>query len=208
MHLELPGLAVDAPDQAVVWRGRIESLQFGVQVPSDLSQSTVIGQLTVSLDGLPVGVLRFKLKVAAAEQPVGDLQPAGHFAKRYRKAFISYSSEDRAEVLKRVQMLKANGIDFFQDILSLEPGQRWEAALYREIGDCDVFYLFWSTSAKHSPWVQKELQYAWDRKAGSDERPPEIMPIPLEGPPIPVPPDYLGHLHFNDALLPHIRVAE
>lgn len=61
--------------------------------------------------------------------------------------------------------------------------------------------LFWSQKAKESTWVLKEVNYAIDRKRGDDQAPPEIYPVILEGPPVPTPPEGLGHLHFNDSLI-------
>src|SRR5262249_26629415 len=100
------------------------------------------------------------------------------------------------------------GMSVFQDVLDLEPGDRWERELYREIDDCDVVLLFWSRAAAESPWVAKEIDYALARKQGQDDRPPDIEPVPIEGPPIPTPPEKLRHLHFNDALLAHIAAAQ
>jgi hypothetical protein len=57
----------------------------------------------------------------------------GDSAKQYRKAFLSYATADRAEVLKRAQALKAAHIEFFQDLLHLEPGERWQRRLFEEI---------------------------------------------------------------------------
>lgn len=119
----------------------------------------------------------------------------------YKKAFISYASPDRKEVLKRVQMLELSGIKFFQDLLSLNPGERWERALYREIDGSDVFFLFWSSDAKKSEWVMKEVDYALKRKGNSDFAPPEIIPVIIEGPPLVSPPPELAHLQFNDHLI-------
>ena len=121
--------------------------------------------------------------------------------QRYREAFISYSSKDRDEVLKRVQMLARFQINYFQDVLSLAPGARWEKELYRHIDSCDLFLLFWSSASKASPWVIKEVQYALDRWEQSGTEIPEIVPVLIEGPPVPLPPEHLSHLHFNDQLL-------
>ena len=128
-------------------------------------------------------------------------------AIRYRRAFVSYSSQDRAEVLRRVQAFRIAGLSVLQDVLDLKPGERWERALYHEIDVCDVFLLFWSHAAAASEWVAKEIAYALALKAGSDDRPPAIQPVPIEGPPVPPPPETLRHLHFNDALLAQIQTA-
>ena len=109
--------------------------------------------------------------------------------------------------LRRVQAFRIAGISVFQDVLDLDPGQRWERALYREIDLCDVFLLFWSRAAAASEWVAKEIDYALNRKRGDDERPPAIQPVPIEGPPPTPPPAALRHVHFNDALLTHIKAA-
>jgi hypothetical protein len=67
-------------------------------------------------------------------------------------------------------MLKALRMSYFQDILALDPGDRWEQQLYRHIDQADLFLLFWSSAAHESEWVRKEVRYALSRK-GSDDAP-------------------------------------
>lgn len=100
-----------------------------------------------------------------------------------------------------MQGLAVSGITVFQDILNLEPGDRWEQELYRNIDECDLFLLFWSTAAKESPWVHKEVLYALERQGSDGLRSPEIIPVIIEGPPLVPPPPELQDLHFNDKLL-------
>jgi len=99
------------------------------------------------------------------------------------------------------------GIEVFQDVLSLNPGDRWEQELYREIDRADVFFLFWSKATEESQWVLREINYAVKHKGGDEAAPPEIMPIPLELP-IVKPPKSLAHLHFNDPILPAIQTSK
>src|SRR5262249_46560989 len=158
----------------------------------------------VAVDGVPAGHVKFKLTITeqalrSETEPRPELLGIG--AHRYQQAFISYASPDRTEVLKRVQMLARLRIKYFQDLLSLEPGDRWEQELYRHIDRSDLFLLFWSKSARESTWVRKELLYALDRKRTDEFAPPEIVPVPIEGPPPVPPPEELAHLHFNDQLL-------
>ena len=212
LHFELsmPGLEIDDPVQSLVWTGRPQSAQFGVSVPPDRAQGTVIGTVTVSRRTVPIGHLKFKLAVTA-DARVGaagetgtaapDPEPRGDAAQRYARAFVSYASSDRRKVLERVQMLGALGIHYFQDVLDLEPGERWERKLYERIDDCDLFLLFWSSAAKESEWVRKEIDCALARKGGDELAPPEIRPVILEGPPIVPPPPELSHLHFSDRLI-------
>jgi hypothetical protein len=75
--------------------------------------------------------------------------------------------------------------------------------LYRQIDRCDLFLLFWSQAAKDSEWVRREVKYA----LGLGKRVPEIRPVVVEGPPVPLPWDELAHLHFNDRLLSMLAVA-
>lgn len=103
-------------------------------------------------------------------------------------------------MLARVQMLRLFGIDYFQDVLKLEPGQRWAQELYRHIDSCDLFLLFWSKAARKSRWVMKEARYALERKAGGDDAPPDIHPVIIEKP-APMPPRHLRHLHFSDPVV-------
>jgi uncharacterized protein YjbI with pentapeptide repeats len=207
LHVEVCGLTIGEPDATLVWRSRPIVAQFEVSVPANTMLSEKIGHVRFAVAGLPVGTLRFKITLAAPHMATLDPEPREANVVRYRTAFASYSSEDRGEVLKRVQGAKRAGLEVFQDVLDLEPGQRWERELYRHIKDCDVFLLFWSRAAAASEWVAKEIAYALECQAGLDDNPPAIEPVPIEGPPPPEPPSVLRHLHFNDALLTHIQAA-
>lgn len=212
LRLEMPGLAVAEPDAFVVWRrGGLASVQFEVEVPADATgdaAGNATGRVRFAIDGVPVGTMRFQVAIAAAGAPAVDATQSEARAERYRQAFVSYASKDRAEVLRRVQAFRIAGLKVFQDVLELDPGDRWERRLYEEIDRCDVFLLFWSNAARDSIWVGKEIDYALARKGGHGERPPAIQPVPIEGPPIVPPPESLRGLHFNDALLPHIAAAD
>jgi TIR domain-containing protein len=202
VQLSMPGLLVDQPVQQLRWADRAEAVQFVVSVPDDLGDDGVIGSVTVSQQGIPIGSLRWRQPIDRAPTESEEQEPQGQWVTRYRKAFISYATRDRPEVLKRVQLLGTLGIDFFQDVLSLDPGQRWEQELYRQIEECDLFLLFWSTAAKESDWVRKEALEALRLAvaSGESER-PTVGPVLIEGPPVPLPWPELAHLHFNDKLL-------
>lgn len=213
--LRMPGFEVDEPVQSLVWEGEPESVQFGVTIPETCKPgSSIIGTVTVSYLSVPIGHVKFKFKICAPQETAvaaaekTTMQAPSQGFVRYRQAFISYASEDRAEVLKRVQMLKTMNIEVFQDLLSLEPGDRWERELYKHIDESEVVFLFWSSAAKNSEWVAREVRYALQRKGGNDAALPEITPVILEGPPIVPPPDYLGDVHFNDVLLYLIKAEE
>jgi serine/threonine protein kinase len=198
-HLSMPGLKLDEPVKQLVWKGEPSSVHFRLAVPVGLSTASVVGTVIVSQANAPVG--HFKFKIEISDSPLTFSSAVAHAsvdAHFYKKAFVSYAAQDRPEVLKRVQLLPRLNIKVFQDVLSLEPGALWEKEVYRHIDESDLFLLFWSSAAKHSSQVMKEVNYALSRKGENDFAPPEIVPVIIEGPPPPTPPDELSHLHFND----------
>ncbi|MGD9497668.1 MAG: EsaB/YukD family protein [Armatimonadota bacterium] len=207
-ELVLRELTVRDPVQEITWGGQYSLASFEVDVPTNARPGAHIGTVLISQDAVPIGEIRFKLSIVttmdedAASRRCSWLDPVGR-ARRYEMAFISYASKDRTEVLRCVRMLPAAGIRFFQDVLELEPGDRWERELWRHIDESDVMFLFWSTAARESEWVEKEWRYALEHK-GDDH----IRPIIIEGPPPPLPPDELKNLHFDDKLLYVLRASE
>ena len=198
---------LDDAHAMTIWRGQPAPVTFEVRVPEAQRLGVTTGRLLVSWDGLTIGDIRFQVdvvEVVAAHEPLA-LEPSGISAQRFEHAFISYASSDRVEVLKRVQGLRLAGIQCFQDVLDLEPGQRWERELYRRIDDSDLFYLFWSRAARDSEWVRKEVAYALQRRGDDEEGRPLIKPIPLEAPSSAPPPPELAHLHFDDVILFYIE---
>jgi len=204
VHIQLEETQFESPIQHIVWRGRPCYVAFTTRAPREVPNDSLVGTVTISREGVPIGSIIFKIKIIKVRQSGQSpepLRPAGERARRYKMAFISYASPDRTEVLKRIQMLRLARIRYFQDVLRLEPGDRWEQKLYLHIDKSDLFLLFWSTNAKESKWVLKEVRYAVKRKGSDEFAPPEVMPVIIEGPPVPKPPDDLAHLHFNDYLI-------
>ncbi len=199
--LEGRGLSVDQEMQLLVWRGEPCACQFTLVAPADSAGQTFHPRVLVLVNSVPVGSLTFALKVAKQVAAASEIRLLGDRARRYDYAFLSYASPDRAEVIKRAQGLKVGGTRFFNDLLSLEPGERWERRLYQEIDRCDVFYLFWSSKAKELRWVMRETEYALARRAASDDGNPDIIPVIIEGPPPPTPPESLKDIHFNDSMI-------
>jgi hypothetical protein len=194
------GLQTDQERQSIIWRGEPCVCQFTVSVAASAAGRTFHPRVLVLVDSVPGGSLTFALKVTQ-EAAAAGIELRGDRARRYAYAFLSYASPDRAEVIKRAQGLKAGGTNFFNDLLSLEPGERWEKRLYEEIDRCDVFYLFWSSQAKDSEWVLREAEYALARRAASQDGIPDIIPVIIEGPPPAARPDSLKDIHFNDSLI-------
>jgi hypothetical protein len=209
VELESRDLAIDEPVQRFIWKGGPHGCSFVVSLPPDAAGRSFPIRARISIEAVPVGSLCFSIKATATSDIAGQaLRIRGDWAKRYERAFLSYASPDRAEVLKRTETLSILGIGYFQDILSLEPGERWQRRLFEEIRKCDLFLLFWSSHAARSEWVIREAEFALNCKAVSAEDMPDIAPVVLEGPPLPPPPDSLKHLHFDSALRHLIAAVE
>ena len=202
-ELKMKDAVIAEPIRTMIWNGYTESVAFDVKIPGNFTKNSQIGKVVISQNTVPIGMIIFRIKIQKIEDKIPTRPkplPIGE-AKIYKYAFVSYASEDRKEVLRRVQMLSLLKIDCFQDIIGLDPGDRWEKKLYQKIDEADVFFLFWSNAARNSQWVRKEISYAIQRKQGIDENPPEIIPVIIEGPPVPAPPSELKHIHFNDKMI-------
>lgn len=207
-RLSMEGLEIDNPQQSRVWTGRTISVQFGVKVPKDSEPREMFGLVVICADTMPVGHFRFKFEIVRSIAEASGIPLHVDSIERYNKAFVSYAHEDRAEVLKRVQMLSILKQKYFQDFITLRPGDKWEPSIYEAIDRSDVVYLFWSTAASGSEFVKKEILRAVERRAGDENAPPAIYPVIIEGPPPADPPAELSFLHFDDKFSYWIFAAE
>ena len=119
-----------------------------------------------------------------------------------QSAFASYASEDRIDVLGRLEGLKKGlkNLEIFIDVITLRSGEDWENKIDAFINTSDIFYLFWSSAAAKSTWVDKEWRLALEKKGIEF-----IDPFPLESPQLVPPPPELGKLHFNSIYLNYIN---
>jgi hypothetical protein len=179
------------------WSERLEYVAFAVRFPKRIAPRTCRPVVRLFVNGVPTGLLRLKIEVT---RETSDEKPSSvvETAHPYRKVFTSYSSQDRLEALRFIQGLKAMHADVFADVLSLRAGQNWASELEKEIRISDAFFLLWSTNAKNSEWVLREVHAALASREASGL--PEIVPIILEGPPVVPPPPGLEHIHFYDPL--------
>lgn len=143
-----------------------------------------------------------RLKIARTMFGTSDARPVAERLHR-QKAFLSYSSSDRTEVLKRAQGMRAAQIEVFQDVLSLDPGERCKQQIFKRIDESDIFLLFWSQAARDSKWVLKEATLRPQAQEEVRVGPPEFVPVVLEGPP----PVWLSHIRFNDPVCYFLAAA-
>jgi HEAT repeat protein len=196
VQITIEDFGVDGLTETIYWSGEagaeVGNCTFPIVVPPDAAPGVHFGQTSFRVGDLPISRLAFGLEVGA---PVAAVVDVTSREARFRRAFASYSSDDRARVIARVQgMLKIlPELDIFLDVLSLRSGERWEARITEEILSRDAFLLFWSLAASQSTWVEREWKTALQHK-GLDA----ISPVPLDPPTVAPPPSELAALHFWD----------
>ena len=182
-----------------MWTGEIGRATFVLEVPTDATKGAHVGSASIRINGCQMARMSFVLHVG--EPRIDNTVLESHLT-RHRRGFASYASDDRGDVLTRVQGMEAAGLQVFVDVINLRSGQYWEPEITRRIGEADVFYLFWCRHAILSEWVDKEWRLALKLK-GLDF----IDPVPLEGPQHATPPSELAGKQFNDPLLEFIAGA-
>jgi TIR domain len=95
-----------------------------------------------------------------------------------RGVFLSYSRANEDVVTIAAKLLKAGGATVFQDVVNIEYGANWQAALSVAIKRCERVLVFWSAAAATSEWVEREWRAAL--KAGK-----RIVPMLLDKTPLP-----------------------
>lgn len=193
--VELPGFQLDEESDTMYWNGDEEPIgncTFGVTVPPDAAFGTHLGKVSLWLSSLRIAKLNIALVVGAEGAGVQDMILDEH---RERTAFASYASEERFQVLARIQGMQkmVPDLHIFLDFMSIRAGEDWQNRLSDEIADCDLFLLFWSIAASRSQWVQREWQTALATKGLE-----AINPVPLQPPSVAPPPPELASLHFSD----------
>ena len=201
VRLNVDGLKVKGAAQSLLWDGEPGNVSLVVSAPADAAPGPHAASARLLAGGIHVGELNFLLTVALNE--VASEPREAQVQKRLcRSAFASYATSVRAEMLARVQGIKAVApdIDIFVDALSLRAGQDWKARVEAEVLARESLLLFWSPHARDSRWVHHEWRFALSRKGLG-----AIAPVPLADPRDAPPPRELRALHFNDAYLPYIE---
>ncbi len=199
VNVNIEGLTIEDPEDTILWEGEVGNASFAVSVPKEFQEGPRQGQALIYVNGLRLARVNFVVSVGRLAP---ERQTLASHEERFHKAFASYASKDRDEVLARVQGMNiaAPHMDIFIDVLSLRSGQDWKSELERVIPASDVFYLFWSENALESEWVELEWRCALKAR-GIDF----IDPVPLISPEKAPPPKELASKHFNDWTLAFIR---
>jgi hypothetical protein len=202
VRLQIPDFVVHDDEDIIVWDGAMGNATFPVTVSRDVTRGQHAGTVGFWVGGVQIAKLHFILDVRGTDSPRGELKTRGRL---YRSAFASYTSEDWAAVLARVQGIKKvlPSLDVFLDVLSLRSGENWAERLLAEIRRRDTFYLFWSAAASCSEWVEREWRAALEHRGLEF-----INPVPLVPSRVAPPPKELATLHFNDPEVEYLEIRK
>jgi len=202
LKLGIKNLNIEEEIRTIEWKGTPQNTMFSVSIPSTVDNRNCLGTLSIFYQGMVISIISFNMII----DKVGDKNkeyfpiPIERFTPK--TAFASYSSKDKKDVLSRIQGMKKilPNLDIFIDLISLQSGEIWEETLYEHVPNKDIFYLFWSTSASKSKWVEKEWKLALEKRGLN-----YINPVPLEEPKYAPPPKELSSLHFSDMYLSYLK---
>lgn len=89
------------------------------------------------------------------------------------KIFVSYSTKNLPWVDKLCEGLSSKEVNVFVAEYSVNPGEVLTERIKKELTECDLFLLIWSSDAKQSEWVPQEIGIAEGMKK-------TILPIVLD----------------------------
>jgi hypothetical protein len=197
--IAIDGLDIRDPVDTLVWDGVPTNTSFIIHVPMNAKRDLFAGTAVIGYQGLAIGKLVFLISVS--DRVMSEYSDCSAHSLYPKSAFASYASDNRDEVLSRIQGMKkvAPDLDVFLDVFSLRSGDNWQEKLERHVPTKDTFYLFWSRAAARSEWVEREWRLALSRRGLS-----YIDPVPLEEPDTVPPPKELNVLHFSNGYLAYI----
>ena len=195
--LTSPDAAVESGSETQLWLGETLVFSFRFRLPEDYAKKQADFTCEVLFDGIHVTRLYFTVRLNAPPAPVRPLR------RDTKKAFVSYSHQDKQQVVDRLLSLQtaAPKLRFWMDSQSMQAGDLWRSEIRTAIRSADSFLLFWSRHAKASSEVEKEWRYALQLTQDKKEKAQGtgfITPVPLESPSACPPPAELAELHFGD----------
>lgn len=190
--------AVAEGSETLLWSGEALDFQFRFSLPEGYAKKQADFSCNILFDGIHITRLYFSIAVNSAKTV-----PVKFVRKDSKKAFVSYSHKDKQRVVEQLYAIQsvAPKLKFWMDSQSMAAGDSWRPAIVTAIKSADVFLLFWSLSAKESPEVRKEWEYALALEQAPKRRRNGarfISPVPLDDPKDCPPPAELSDLHFGD----------
>ncbi len=196
---EMPGFRFNPPRQVMLWLEDWHRADFRMQAnpagPHFNPGSTAVGRVRFFVGPVLIGETNLATYVVDSDAPIETPPKVQASAQPYRNIFISYAHRDTALVEEIEKHIATLGDRMLRDVYDLRSGEDWNARLLELIEMADIFQLFWSHSAKDSPYVEQEWRHAL-----AQNRKYFIRPVYWEDP-MPRPPDELAHLQFDSLKL-------
>ena len=145
--------------KSVIWQGSFTKCSFDYFVPKDIEVGELSCVAMLTVNGIPVGEMRFITRIVDAPR---QLNPE-IIAHKYNKVFISYSHQDESKVKFLHEGLAMGGVPHFFDRSYLKPGDIFPLVIQDYINSADLFILCWSENAAQSEYVKKERVLALER---------------------------------------------
>ena len=183
--------------KSVVWQGSFTKCSFDYFVPKDIDVDELSCVALLSVNGVPVGEMRFITRIVDAPR---QLNPE-IIAHKYSKVFISYSHQDESKVNFLHEGLELGSVPHFFDRKYLKAGDVFPQVIQDYINSADLFILCWSENASKSEYVDKERRQALER-AFPQVKPEQdaklrIYPMSIE-PRAELPSDMKDNYHFGE----------
>jgi twitching motility protein PilT len=187
LQLRIDGLLPGTPTQRLAWRAQPTRARFEFTVPPRARPGAHAARVRLAVSGLPIGELGFVLNVSPSAPPGAPLEDTQAARRMLQSAYAAYAHTDRDEVHACAQALQrvAPGLDLFLDAPNLRSHERWRERIEREVGRRERLFLFWSSAAADSPWVDFEWRLMMRRRGAAAIEavllePPRLAPLPPE----------------------------
>ena len=183
--------------KSIIWYGSFTKCTFDYFVPKDIDVEELSCVALLSVNGIPIGEMRFITRVI--EMP-RQLNPE-IIAHKYSKVFISYSHQDESKVKFLHEGLELGSVPHFFDRKYLKAGDVFPQVIQDYINSADLFILCWSENASKSEYVQKErlqaLERAFPQVQPENAAKLRIYPMNIE-PRAELPSDMKNYYHFGE----------
>ncbi len=145
--------------KSIIWQSSFTKCSFNYFVPKDIDVEELSCVALLSVNGVPIGEMRFITRVIETPR---QLNPE-IIAHKYSKVFISYSHQDESKVKFLHEGLELGSVPHFFDRKYLKAGDVFPQMIQDYINSADLFILCWSENASKSEYVQKERLQALER---------------------------------------------
>ena len=183
--------------KSVIWQGSFTKCSFDYFVPKDIDVDELSCVAMLTVNGVPVGEMRFITRIVDAPR---QLNPE-IIAHKYNKVFISYSHQDESKVKFLHEGVELGSVPHFFDRKYLKAGDVFPQVIQDYINSADLFILCWSENASKSEYVQKErmqaLERAFPQVKPEQEAKLRIYPMSIE-PRAELPTDMKENYHFGE----------